>query len=152
LYIRDAQTTELSLAENRAAFERSLQKTVAELLRLGKRVVLVEQVPEAAFSIPDTSIRLQQSGRPLELRPSLAEHRRQQAAVMAIMEPVASAAEVSLLDPAVDMCSDGYCQVFSGGLPRYRDSNHLTATYARQLAAVFQPLFERLGQPAADRR
>ena len=48
--------------------------------------------------------------------------------------------DATVLDLGAALCPDDQCPVTRAGTPLYRDSNHVTATYARELAGVFEPV------------
>jgi peptidoglycan/LPS O-acetylase OafA/YrhL len=47
------------------------------------------------------------------------------------------AAHVTVVDPMTLMCADGGCPAILGNVPVYRDTTHVTATYAKLLAPLF---------------
>lgn len=129
-------------AANPELVERGLARTVAALERLGRRVVLVRQVPEIGEDVPSANYAAQLSGRDVEalIAPTGADYEQRTGAVHARLEAVASG-RATVLDPGVVLCDAGRCRVTLDGLPLYRDDNHLSLRGCVALAGLFDPLF-----------
>lgn len=127
VYIRDGETGRVSLAENGRVFARGAARTVAALRGLGRRVVVVRQAPENEFDLAVDMGRALWQGRTVEFAPP----REAYAARQALPDRVFAAEGVEVVD--LGLCEGPRCPVARDGVPLYRDSNHLTASRAREL-------------------
>ncbi len=150
VYIRDAATSALSLDENRRVFSNAFERTLKALARLGRRVTVVEQVPEAALSIPQAAARKVMLGRRLELRPAVGDYVERQQLVTELFNDARFAATLGVIRPQARLCGDEYCEVMHEGVPIYWDSSHLTATHARRISILFDSLWSEGVENAAD--
>lgn len=141
VYILDDESAGATLAENRAVFRRALLRTVEALNRLGKEVIIINQVPETEFDVPQAVARKVMLGRSTELRPYLSDYQERNAFVTEVLETVRHRFGLVTVSPHDLMCSDGKCEVTRDGVPVYWDSSHLTVTYAETLASIFDPLW-----------
>lgn len=141
VFIRDNLSRELSFAENQRAFERSFQRTIEKLSGLGKRIVIVTQVPETEWNLPTALARATLFNRDLDFRPRLVDYLDRQAFVTHVIQAVKSKHSLEIVHPEAEMCPNQHCLVVDSGMPIYRDSSHLTKRYAEKLSHIFDPVF-----------
>ena len=141
VYILDDQSTETTLAENRAVFRRAFLRTVEALAKSGKRIVIVTQVPETEFDIPTAVARQTALGRRIDFRPRVSDYEERNALVSEVFRVANRRVGIVTVSPHEAMCAAGRCKVTDGAAPIYRDSSHLTATFAATLASVFDPVW-----------
>jgi len=141
VYIRDSNTKSLSLDENRRAFKRSFERTMASLTSLERRIIIMAQIPETEFNIPSSAARSILLGRNIELRPLTSEYLTRQAYVSEVIDNIMDKYSVVLIRPQDIMCDENYCSVFNTDIPIYRDTNHITNSYATKIASAFDPIF-----------
>ncbi len=134
VYIRDGETGRVSFAENGRVLGRGLARTVAALEGMGRRVIVVGQVPENEFELAVEVGRARWLGRAVEFAPSREAYEARQAQVRRLL----AAEGVEVLE--LGLCAEARCPVVREGVPLYRDSNHLTATYARELGPLVAPV------------
>ena len=117
-----------------------IQQTVARLEALGIEVWILKPVPVQNGFVPMMLARAAVRGDDLSrIGISLAEHRRSQERVDNILSQVRDVA--GLLDPAVALCSSGWCPASDGVDSFYCDSNHLTPRGAEQLEPQLRSIF-----------
>ena len=114
-----------------------LERTFTRLQAMGIQVVLMGDVLSPGFDEPDC----------------LAEHLHDPMACsfdaaaaapkLAADRAAAAAAGVPVLDATRVMCPDGTCPPILNGVMVYRDSHHVTATYARTLMPLIQDQLEK---------
>jgi len=141
VYIRDAATDEVSLQENRAVFRRAIERTLSTLESMGKRVVLVAQVPETEFDLPRAAARKAILDRGVELRPFVAHYRQRNEFVTDIFSDAGARYGIRVARPQDLLCGQIHCRVMHNGIPIYSDSSHLTATFSETLADLFDPIW-----------
>lgn len=141
LFFGDRLTAPTDVNASRSVFARQLPETVARLRMAGSRVTVLKQVPPQLFWVPNDLARAIESdddiaslGRPLE------SHRRRQVFVDGVFDRLGDAALI--LDPADELCQpDGLCRAARNGRSLYFDDDHLTEYGAKQLKALFTPMF-----------
>lgn len=147
VFLRDDQTRGASYAENARVFERGLDRTLHALAALGRRVVIVTQVPENQFDLPVAMARAEWLGQDVDFAPLRADYEARQAFVNGLFRAAEAQGRARVLDLGARLCAEPRCPVARSGTPLYRDSNHLTQTHARALASVVAPA---LGTPGPD--
>ena len=134
-------------AGNRRLFEAGLTRTVRQLLALGRRVALVEPIPDIGYFVPEASVVASRTGRDLTslIAPSRKEHDERNRAVWPLFQTLAEAPGVRIIHIAERLCGTGVCRVLDADSGRvlYLDTNHLSVLGSRNLSAAFDELFEQ---------
>lgn len=152
IFTRDSETVSLSYDENRRVFKRALERTFAQLASWRRSIILVTEVPETGWHIPDTAARIMLLGHDIELRPSAAEYAARQAFVTSVIEENRDRYGLTLVRPQDRMCGSDYCAIFDGDTPLYKDDDHITGTYALKLSSLFDPVFSAMQPDGAPER
>ena len=105
---------------------------------------MITATPETAYFGPETAARGIILNRDLEFRPSVKEYTDRQAFVNSVFEENKDKYGLAFVHPHEGMCSDKYCAVFDGDIPLYRDTHHITQTYALKLSYLFDPIFQAM--------
>lgn len=122
--------------EARARYVASLDALVGRLQAAGKRVLLVDPVPElpkpAEYYVFSPALR----DRPLErgLAAPLSHYQGRNAYILEALGHIAAARGAARVPTAALFCPDARCRVLEGGTLLYFDDNHLSAAGARRLA------------------
>ncbi len=119
-----------------AVFARALDRTVARLSAGGRKVILVADVPEIDFDVPQTLARIALGAAPVEIRPTREAYRARQEFVAKDLAALQRRSGVAVIAPAAILCGSGLCAVEDGGRPLYRDHHHLTVFGAMRLAPL----------------
>ncbi|BAN69802.1 acyltransferase family protein [endosymbiont of unidentified scaly snail isolate Monju] len=131
---------------SRELFVPAFRETVKRLLQAGPRkVVIVRQVPEYPFWVPNELVRTALRGKPLQtVGIPLATHRERQRHADSLFDQLTSA-RVQVLDPTNFLCSDGqWCLTARQGRSLYRDDDHLSLWGAQLLEPLLARTFEDL--------
>jgi hypothetical protein len=130
-----------------AGFKTGLLDTVRALLNAGAKVYLVKDVPFHSFNVPRMVATTELQGRDItKLGLPVAEHRKRNENMAKTFEE-ASQLGATVLDPAdFFLNSDGLYGVVKDGKVLYMDEGHLTATGARYLKPLFDPIFHASGR------
>lgn len=141
---RDAKHDRLLSASQ---WREGMRSTLQYLDSLGLKIIVLADVPRAGFNVPTCLSRALAHGRPtqdcmLQRNLSLDSN---------VREAEANAASrlgsVRIVDFSDELCSGSVCPAVIGGQVVYRDTNHLTATFARTFSSQFAvrvgPLVER---------
>ncbi len=128
MYYGDARGAAHNRTEGRRLFASHFRDTVKRLLANGaQKLVILRQVPEYPFWVPNELTRHIEHGAPLDrLDTSLASHRRRQHFVDRVFDSVAQPPRVTVLDPASVLCHDSQCDLMRDGQSLYRDDDHLS--------------------------
>jgi peptidoglycan/LPS O-acetylase OafA/YrhL len=134
-------------AGNRRLFEAGLTRTVRQLLALGRRVVLVEPIPEIGYDVPASYVAAWKRGRDLTsiIAPSRAEYDERNQVVQTLFEALSKEPGVQIVRVADRLCGTGICRVLDpdSGQVLYLDDNHLSVVASRSLSPAFDELFEQ---------
>jgi peptidoglycan/LPS O-acetylase OafA/YrhL len=141
VYIKDMETVSPSLEENKRVFARSVERTFDKLSLLEKKIVVVAQVPETQWSIPEDTARAKLLSIVLEFRPKINDYLARQAYVTEVINKSKEKYSFEIVQPHKEICTGDYCMVYDDGVPIYRDSNHITNAYADKLSKIFDPIF-----------
>lgn len=141
VYLRAHDTKELSLRENKRVFARALEQTLSSLEELGRKIVIVTQVPETEWDIPTTVARSLFLDKEIELRPFNVDYRERQNFVDGLFRESEENYGIALVRPETELCGAVHCSIIQDDVPIYRDSNHLTARFASSLSGLFDTTF-----------
>lgn len=135
--------------EKERAFAQGLEQVVAALTRAGIRVVIFSAVPEAGYNPPARMLQNALSSTPIPPGPSIATVRAREASSRRVLYDLAERYDATLIDVAGAMCSD-QCPTFVGGMPLYRDEDHLSELGAQRLLPSLLD-HARLGRSKVER-
>jgi peptidoglycan/LPS O-acetylase OafA/YrhL len=129
-----------------AVFGKALEETIKRLMRPGRTIHLLEQVPEATSSVPAA---LARASLPLALHEGRMGPRRmatdlRQGPVDESLNAISAKYGVELIRTRDFLCDPRLCRVSYEGRSLYRDADHLSAFGADYLSPLFHPAFERM--------
>ncbi|MDY0885676.1 acyltransferase family protein [Dongia soli] len=143
-------TRSYSITDRSREVAEGLERTLAALKQLNVHVVLVMDVPEPGYDVPDALAKaaLHQVVRDIDPPRSVVDTRQQKA--KAILTAAAAKYGASIVDPTATFCDPDDCEVQENGQPYYVDADHLTASRARELSTLYDPVFAAFaGMPTA---
>lgn len=148
--LQDAASREVSQDESLAVMERGLARTLTEIEAAGARAWLVLEVPDIGFDVPTRLARRIMHGAGAEgiEGPARAEHDARGRWLRDIVDRLSQRYSLRTIDPAARLCDQARCLAVEGGVPIYRDDNHLSAYGGRRLAPLMRRIFadpEQLG-------
>ncbi|MGH6889853.1 MAG: acyltransferase family protein [Rhizomicrobium sp.] len=127
--------------DNHAVFGRGIARTVGELSKLGKKVVLVASVPEIGFPVPAVLARRALAKETGKIAPPVRDYFRRQKYVLTTFAGLQKQYGVEVLYPHRILCATGTCEIARRGIPLYRDGHHLSVFGARQLSPLMEKAF-----------
>lgn len=134
VYIGDDASSEISLAENKKVFKRGLERTVSELRKLGKRVLLVAQIPEVGFDVPRLLAKAYvNAGEWQQMPPTPRQYAERQEGVLAVFREMELKYGVKLVTIDELFCTVDSCGIEEDGLPLYSDDNHASRLGAARI-------------------
>lgn len=134
-YLIDDATLRASIDESRRVFERSLDRTLVRLHKLGRRVVIIGSIPEPGYDVPHNVAAALHFGRPAAagISRDVVQSRMTEAdtllATIAKRHP-----DVLFLPIWQTICGKDACPVERGGVPIYYDDDHLSHRGATEVA------------------
>lgn len=141
VFLSDDQSANgVSLAQNRAVFERGLDRLVRSLKAAGRHVEIIASTPEIGWPVPETLARIELSGSNVDIRPTLADFLERQKPVFRIFDTMRQRYAVTIVYPHLRLCAGGRCMVEMGGEPIYLDSHHITYRGVELLRPTIEPL------------
>jgi hypothetical protein len=140
VFLNDAQSTEVSLAENLRTFERGLHRTLDQLTRAGVRVWIVLQVPSAEVRVPQYLSARMRGAQVSDVRLTLTSGMQQFAEMRERIVAIVSAHGAQIIDPSEVLCSGYDCLIAKDGYNVYRDDDHLSVKGALLLQSTFEQI------------
>jgi len=127
------------------SFAHSLEKTVDRLVKSGKSVIVMYDIPEldddtVPYRLTLDSIR--SHGKSV-VGPSIEGHYAKQRRVAVVLESLKSKGKISVLDPAQQLCDPVGCLVAYQGRTLYRDKHHITDLAARRFIPLFHDVISQ---------
>ncbi|MCA1494986.1 acyltransferase family protein [Sinorhizobium alkalisoli] len=128
---------EPSTADWSAPVRASLETTLAKLTHQGTRAILVMDVPEMGYDVPEALARASITGGSLDIAPSLAYTNKRQALARRVLQQTAKSVGALVIDPLGAICDAQRCHAIRDGVVLYADQDHLSAKGAESLAPLF---------------
>lgn len=143
--IRPAPLNKLSTNEHQAVIELGLERTVTELHKLGKNVVIVRSVPEIGYDVPSAALAAEMTGRNINniISPSVDEHVERTKEVTYVFSNIRNKFDLMIVDPAQRLCESGLCQVIEANYLLYRDDDHLSTYGSKYASNIFDPYLNK---------
>jgi peptidoglycan/LPS O-acetylase OafA/YrhL len=131
---------------NTELFKIGLGKTIEKLNRLGKRVVLINSVPEVGYDVPSALVVASINDRNVNsiIAPTKEEFKKRNYEVHSIFNELNKLAYVDVISIDEYLCDAGHCKVMIDGRPLYRDDDHLSTYGSEHLSPVFDKIFSDL--------
>lgn len=125
---------------NEVLFGVGLTRTVDELQKIGKDVVIVKTIPEVGYDVPNAYHISKLTNRDLNelIAPTVGEYNQRNQKVFSIFDVFEEEKDVMIINPALYLCGDQHCKVLSDGKVLYRDDDHLSTFGARSISPVFE--------------
>jgi len=137
--LEDLSSGDAPTRDNVALFDLGLRRTVGALESLGRRVVIVKQVPEVGYDVPSANYSAKLTGQNVNalIAPTKAEYAKRTADSSRIIDVLAANGSVQLVDPASSLCDIDTCRVVDDDIPLYRDDNHLSLYGCLLVSSLF---------------
>lgn len=132
--------------DNANLFKVGFNQTIDTLLKMGRKVVIVTQIPEIGYDVPSAFSIAQRTGRDINkvISPSLNEYRDRNAIVIAVVEEAVKNDDVQIVEPWKALCNEINCLVMIEGQPLYKDDDHLSIFGTEYISHIFDPIFKNL--------
>jgi peptidoglycan/LPS O-acetylase OafA/YrhL len=141
IFLNDADSREVSFAENGLVFSRALLRTVQTLRNEGRRVVIAGPWPEPGLRVPETLARARVFGASPEVGPTREEFFARQRVVFEAFERARRDWGAEIVLTHEELCAGERCKVALDGDPLYWDDDHLSRLGALRLRPLFEFIF-----------
>lgn len=128
--------TDLPADEARARYVESLTQIVERLTAAGKRVHIVAPIPDLPTHVERYTFKGDPNDPGRVTGVTLEFHRRRNAFIRPVLDRLAQAPGVDVIDPADTVCPDGRCASLIDGASMYFDDNHFSVAGARRFIDV----------------
>ncbi|TMJ37929.1 MAG: acyltransferase [Alphaproteobacteria bacterium] len=119
----------------------ALNATLATLTRNGIKTVLVMDVPEIGYDVPQALAKAVLTHSSIDIAPSPEAVRRRQALAMKVLAASASKYQATIVDPTPEFCDEKRCVVEKNGIILYSDADHLSQSGAKSISHIFDAVF-----------
>jgi len=125
-------------------FEIGLTRTVEMLHELGKKVVLVNPVPEIGYDVPYAYLIANITGREINnlIEPSVKEYKERTEEVETIFRQLKDQMPIDIVTPDAILCNNGSCSVAIDNKLLYRDDDHLSTFGSEYISEAFDKVFD----------
>jgi len=139
---RNGRSLALSEPDGRQAAFDSLRDQLAELRKLGKRTVVVMNIPVGREFAPIARIERRLGGIRLlpPPQPTLDDVMKPHAAVLEQLTRIARESGSEIIDPARYLCTPRCTSANEAGAPIYKDSVHLRSAFVRDHASFIDDI------------
>lgn len=120
------------IENNAQLVSKGLERLVARLDSRGISVTIIAGIPEIGWDVPDLVLASGFKGSVDGFAPDLDSYKSRNARANKILERVSTEFGAKLINPADTLCNS-VCQIQLGGVPIYRDDDHLSDFGARWL-------------------
>lgn len=117
--------------------KQGLNATVSRLSGHGAQVILIMDVPEMGYAVPEALARAKMTGGSLDIAPPLEYVAKRQALARRVISEVAAETSSRVVDPMPAVCDKHACRSTFDDVVLYRDSDHLTGRGAIAISAIF---------------
>jgi peptidoglycan/LPS O-acetylase OafA/YrhL len=144
-FVTDGSIASTSPQEAARILEVHLSSMVAQLTGEGRKVIIVEQVPEQIeFSMRDAFYRSVHTGQGIQFHGiTTYGHETYQILPHQVLQSLSRFPQTNVLDPATILCTI-LCDLERSGVLIYRDDNHLSTAGAMLLEPLFRNVFENM--------
>ncbi len=135
---------------NQLLLKVGLTRTVHALLAMGRKVILVSDVPEIGYNVPrfySVQTRFPMIVNGVDIRPTIAEYNERQREVQMMLMELAKLPNVALVHPESRVFDKNrLSKIMEDGELLYRDGDHLSTFGAQYVAPAFDDLFREMSK------
>lgn len=91
--------------------------------------------------MPEALAKAKIAGASTDIAPPWSYVAKRQALARSVLKKYAMKYGATVADPLSAFCALGHCDAARDGVPLYMDSDHITASAAKSLAYLFEPVF-----------
>ncbi len=142
----DIQSNSNAEIPNITLFDIGLKRTIENLQRLGKKVVLVSPVPEIGYDVPSAYFVSKITEREVDsiISPSSDEYYQRNQSVLSIFASMEKEHNIEIVNPSKYLCDKEYCKVIADDISLYRDDDHLSTFGSKYVSRSFDTVFAKM--------
>lgn len=137
-------------AQKQKFYTDRIAETIRKLHEAGKRVFLVDPVPELGRNVPLTLAQLLYENKPLVKTLPCRDYQIRNSVVLGVFDELEKKGLVTRIRPQKELLVDGEVKILQDGVPIYRDDDHLSQGGARSLNQLFLEAFAGAENPASE--
>lgn len=125
--------------EMESYYASQIKKTVDSLLASGKKVLIIEPVPESPFNVPDEFAKALHQGRHPEVSIAITDYADKNHLILDAFDQIGPSNRLFRIKPRQKLIADGRLLLWFEGKPLYADKTHLSSAgvfYLEELLAV----------------
>ena len=124
---------------NSDLFQLGFERTIAALLKMKKKIVIVGPIPEIGYDVPTINFISQLQGRNLDtlITPTFAEFSARNMFVMSTIDGFSDHQDITITLPSSVLCNLDICMIKVDGKLLYLDDDHLTIHGAMYIRKIF---------------
>lgn len=130
---------------NTVIFEAGLIRTIKELTKLDRKVVLISPIPEVGYDVPSSYFVANRTGRDLNaiIAPTREDFLIRNRFILDLLNRMMMDYEnIQLIDITDIFCDQQRCDVANGNEPLYKDDHHLSTAGSLMLAPALDAIFK----------
>lgn len=140
----DLNSINSSSLSNAELFEKGLINTIDKLQMIGKKIVLVNAIPEVGYDVPSAIMIANITKREVNsiIAPTVKEYRERTKEVVSTFNVITNRKQIMLVSPDAYLCDKSYCKVTSNGFALYMDDDHLSTFGSEYISGIFDDVFD----------
>ena len=128
-------------AQKLAYYAQQIRETVKKLHAAGRRVYVVDPVPEVGVNVVNLLARLEYENKPLIDRLPCPDYLTRNELVLDVFDELEKDGLITRIRPQQKLLENGQATILDGDIPIYRDDDHVTPHGARFLHSLFSDVF-----------
>ncbi len=148
VHLVDIQSNSPNNLSSTELFELGLTRTINALKKLGKKIIIVNSVPEVGYDVPSAHLIASLTGRSTDnvIAPTVDEYKQRTEEVRDILQKLNAQIPITIVHPEHYLCTHTNCQVTAEGRPLYRDDDHLSTFGSHFIASAFDNALQHIAQ------
>ncbi len=130
---------------NTEVFKFGIDQTIDKILKLGKDIVIVSQIPNIGYDVPSAYSIAKRTGRDINeiIAPTRAEYLQKNLNTIHMLQGIHEKYKIQIIHPEDLLCAKT-CSVVAQNQAIYGDSHHLSTFGSQYISAIFDSLFTSL--------
>lgn len=130
------ESSGLTDADLSAYYQAYFSSLAAKLAKQNTRLVIVRQVPEAGWNVPNKTFQMLKMNQPVQVKTLKSVYEDRNKNVNMMLTKLDAADNIVVIDPAKRLCDEEYCYNTYDFVPYYADDDHLSK-YGSVFAAEY---------------
>lgn len=139
----DLKSLDSNNLSNVELFDIGIRRTIVKLHSLGKKVVLVNPIPEVGYDVPSAYFIGDLTGQDINkiIAPTTKEYMKRTEEVVSTFQKINENMSVEIAELDAYLCNENYCRVLDdNGIPLYRDDDHLSTYGSKYISRTWNKI------------